>query len=265
MAIKLAAIVPHPPLLIPSVGKENILHLDKTKNAYSKIAEELIAEKIETIIIISSHGPIRENVWSINIAPEYEINFEEFGDFSTRLKVSGDLELAQSIREQLIENDKVQTIYHPNLDHGCGVPLYSLLTNQKNIEIVPIYISGLSLTEHFDFGQLIRGQVDKGKKKIAIIASGDLAHTLEKKSPAGFSPKATKFDQNIIEILQNRSIEEFLNLNEGLIAEVKPCGLRAIAILLGILDGSGYDIESTAYEAPFGVGYLAMILKPFAK
>jgi aromatic ring-opening dioxygenase LigB subunit len=262
MSLKLAAIIPHPPVLIPSVGKENILRLEKTKNSYDKLEEALIREKIETIVIISSHGPIRENVWSVNIAPEYEINFEEFGDFSTKLKVNGDLELAQNIRESLIENNQVQAITYPRLDHGCGVPLYSLLLNQKNIEIVPFYISGQNLTEHFNLGKIIAAQIKKGRKNIAVLASGDLAHTLEKKSPGGFSSRAVKFDQKIIELLQNKSIKEFLKLKEDLIAEVKPCGLRAIATLLGIIDSQGYDISSTDYESPFGVGYLSMILKP---
>ncbi|MDD4902492.1 MAG: AmmeMemoRadiSam system protein B [Patescibacteria group bacterium] len=262
MSLRLAAIVPHPPLLIPSIGKENILRLEKTKNSYSKIEEALTAEKIETIVIISSHGLVRENVWSINLAVDFAINFEEFGDFSTKLKVGGDLELAQSIRESLIENDRVQAISQPILDHGCGVPLYSLLLNQKNIEIVPLYISGQSLTEHFNLGKMIGAPIKKGQKKIAVLASGDLAHTLEKKSPAGFSPRAVKFDQKIIELLQNKAIEEFLKLDEKLIAETKPCGLKAIALLWGILGANGYEIDSTDYESPFGVGYLSMILKP---
>jgi len=262
MSIRLAAIVPHPPVLIPSVGKENILRLEKTKNSYDKLTEAIAAEEIETIIIFSSHGPIMKNIWGINIASEYDINFEEFGDFSAKLKIGGDLELAQNIRESLIENNQVQAISHPLLDHGCGVALYSLLANQKNIEIIPIHVSGASLAEHFNLGKTIGEVIIKGKKKIAVLASGDLSHTLEKKSPAGFSPRAVKFDQKIIELLQNKSVEEFINLDENMIAEAKPCGLQAIAMLLGILDSTGYDILATDYEAPFGVGYLSMILKP---
>jgi aromatic ring-opening dioxygenase LigB subunit len=262
MSIKLAAIIPHPPVSIPSIGKENILRLEKTKNSYDKLAEALATEEIETILIISSHGPIQKNIWSINIAAEYEINFEEFGDFSTKLKVGGDLELAQNIRESLIENNQVQAITIPRLDHGCGVPLYSLLANQKNIEIIPLYVSGASLAEHFNLGKMISAQISKGKKKIAVLASGDLSHTLEKKSPAGFSPRAVKLDQRIIELLQNKSEKEFIELDKNLITEARPCGLQAIALLLGILSHTGYDITSTDYESPFGVGYLSMILKP---
>jgi aromatic ring-opening dioxygenase LigB subunit len=272
MAFKLAAIVPHPPILIPGIGKENLLRLEKTRNIYNQIEEEIRAEKIDTIIIISSHGPIRPAVFGINISTEFEINFEEFGDFSTKMSINGDSELAQNIREFLIEKPEVQAISQPVLDHGCGVPLYSLLFNYfdknssgglgKNIEIVPIYASNAGLKEHFELGKLIRGQIEKGRKKIAILASGDLSHTVTKNSPAGYSARGAKFDQRLIECLQEKKIEDILNFDDSLIAEVKPCGLKAIAMLLGALNGTGYDILSTSYEPPFGVGHLTMLLKP---
>lgn len=263
MSLKLAAIVPHPPLLIPSIGKENILRLEKTKSAYTRLEEALSKEKIETIVIISSHGPIRPAVWSINISDEFEINFEEFGNFSDKMKISGDLELAQNIREDLIERNDVQAINELVLDHGCGVPLYSLLQNLKNISIVPVYISGAGLKDHFELGSLMARQIKKGRKKIALIASGDLSHVLAKNSPAGYSRNGAKFDQKLTELLQEKKIEEMLALDEELVAEAKPCGLKAIALSLGILSKIGYEIQSASYEAPFGVGYLSMIIKPF--
>lgn len=274
MSLKLAAIVPHPPILIPSIGKENLLRLEKTKNAYSRVEEALGAEKIETIIIISSHGPIRPGIFSINACDEFEINFEEFGDFSTKMKLGGDLELAQNIREALIERPEIRIINQPILDHGCGVPLYSLLFNnqdkilpdelKKNIEIVPIYVSGAGLKEHFEFGKLIADQIEKGRKKIAVFASGDLSHAITKNSPAGYSPRGAKFDQRLIECLQEKKFEEILNFDSDFITEAKPCGLKAITMLLGILENSGYDIQSTSYESPFGVGHLTILIKPFS-
>jgi aromatic ring-opening dioxygenase LigB subunit len=268
MPIKLAAIVPHPPILIPSIGKENLLHLSKTKNSYTKIEEALQEEKIETIVLISSHGPSGGENLFINIGDEFEINFEEFGDFSAKIKISGDLELAQNIREDLIENNQVKAVNRPTLDHGCGVPLYSLLSGNPNlarrIEVVPIYVSRANLNEHFELGKIIGQRLEKGRKKIAVIASGDLSHTVAKNSPAGYSPKGAKFDQKLIEYLQEKKIEEILNLEEKLITTAKPCGLKNIAMLLGILNGSAYDIVNTSYESPFGVGHLAMILRPLS-
>ncbi|HTW96553.1 MAG TPA: class III extradiol dioxygenase subunit B-like domain-containing protein [Candidatus Methylomirabilis sp.] len=272
MSLKLAAIVPHPPLLVPAIGKENLLRLENTKKAYDKIAASLREEKIETILLISSHGPLNPDAWQINIGAEFNIDFEEFGEFTARASVSGDLELAQNIREDLIELPTVRAINETKLDHGCSVPLFSLLVgsrpgeikpkNDKNISLVPFYISGVGLPEHFALGKKIRSRLVKGRKKIAVLASGDLSHTLAKNSPAGFAPRSAKFDQKIISCLIEKKIDEFLNLEEELIREAKPCGLRAIALLLGILDGNAYDVETSAYESPFGIGYLSLLFKP---
>ena len=261
MPIKLAAIIPHPLPLIPNIGKENSNLLEKTKNIYQKLVERIKEEKIETIIIFSSHGPIRPNIFSINFAQEFEINFEEFGDFASRFKIEGDLELAQTIRDAFLEDDSVQAINEEKLDHGCGVPLFTLSQSLKKIKIIPIYISGANLETHFKFGQIIGEQLAKSRKKIAVLSSGDLSHCLTKASPAGYSPRAAKFDQRLVEFWQDKKIEEILKLDEKLIEETKPCGLKAIAILIGVISETLWELENHSYEAPFGVGYLTAIIK----
>ena len=47
-----AAIVPHPPVLIPSIGKENIDKLKKTIRALDILEEELNQANPDTIIVI---------------------------------------------------------------------------------------------------------------------------------------------------------------------------------------------------------------------
>jgi len=49
MPLEQAAIVPHPPILIPSIGKENQSLLSKTITSYSKLEESLKNNKIETL------------------------------------------------------------------------------------------------------------------------------------------------------------------------------------------------------------------------
>jgi aromatic ring-opening dioxygenase LigB subunit len=258
MPLSQAAIVPHPPILIPNIGKENLTLLAKTTTSYRKLKEAFKANKIETIIIISSHGPAMPNVFSVNEGRDFEINFEEFGDYSTKINAQADIDLVREFKEGFSAYRKVQFVNEPKLDYGSGVPICSLLTELEKIKIVPVHISDLSLREHFVFGKKIKTIIDKSKKKIAVLASGDLSHTLTKKSPAPYSPKAVRFDQKLVEYIQNKKIGDILDLKEELISEVKPCGLKPIVILLGILKGVNYEIENLTYEAPFGVGYLTM-------
>jgi aromatic ring-opening dioxygenase LigB subunit len=258
MSIITAAVVPHPPLLVPNIGKENVDLVKKTADSYKEIEADLYAGQIDTIIIISSHGSPQEESFGINIGDEFQIKFENFGDFSSKLSLAGDVGLAQELREKLPAHPAVSLVNKTDLDHGIGIPLYLLTPYLKNIEIIPIYPSEKDLATHFEFGKNLRRLLQMQEKRIAILASGDLSHSLTKSAPAGYSPKAAKFDQKIIESLKNKNFEEILNINQKTVNEVQTCALKPISILTGIFDTIDFKPQLISYEYPFGVGYLTM-------
>ncbi len=255
MPLNFGSITPHPPILIPTIGKENLEKLKSTRASLKILNQKLIENEIETLIIISPHGIISEDHFIINSASNFEASFEEFGDFSVKISVNGDLELVNHIKEGMI-NSPIQIIEEKKLDHGCGVPLFYLIKNLPNLKILPIYFTQLSLEDHFNFGKNLNKILKNNKKKIAIISSGDLSHRLTKNAPAGYSPKGKKFDNKLIELINNKKTQEILNLNENLINDAGECGLRSIIILLGALEELKYEPQILSYEGPFGVGYL---------
>ncbi|NCQ16637.1 AmmeMemoRadiSam system protein B [Candidatus Falkowbacteria bacterium] len=261
MPIVFSAIVPHPPLLIPTIGKENLKRLKATAEAYGKLEENLYAAQADTVIIISPHGPLKEEAFTMNLSPEFLINFQDFGDLATGFKLAGDIGLAHKIREKLETKAPLQLISRAELDHGASVPLYLLTRHLPKIKIIPLYYSGLDLTAHFNFGQLLKNELLNSDARVALIASGDLSHRLSKNAPAGYNPKGKKFDKKLTEHLLKKQTEEIIKLEPGLAADAGECGLKSIVILLGILDGMKYEPQLLSYQAPFGVGYLAMNFK----
>ncbi len=261
MSIVFSAIVPHSPFLIPSIGRENLELLKSTELAFKKLEENLRLSDVETIVIISPHGVVQSNSFSMNLSPEFTVNFEEFGNLTTKMLLSGDIGLAHKIRERMETRAPLQMISDSNLDYGSGVPLYLLLKDTPNIKIIPLYYSGLDLDAHFKFGQLLQREFMVNKERIGVIASGDLSHKLTKNAPAGYSAKAKKFDKMLIENLIKQKTENILKMKSDFIAEISECGLKSILILLGVLDGMKYRSEMLSYEAPFGVGYLTMNFK----
>ena len=261
MSIVFSAIVPHPPILIPAIGKENINQLKATVDAYFKLEEDLYSSQTETIIIISPHGHSQSEAFTINLSPEFKGNFEKFGDLTTKFSLKGDIALAHQIKEKLETKASLQLISQAELDHGASTPLYLLTRHLPKIKIIPLYYSGLDLTAHYNFGQLIRGKLLSSNDRVALIASGDLSHRLSKNAPAGYSPKGKKFDKKLIDSLLKKQTEEIIKLKPELIANAGECGLKSIVILLGVLEGLKYEPRLLAYEAPFGVGYLTMNFK----
>lgn len=261
MSIVFSAIVPHPPVLVPAIGKENIKRLKATIDAYEKLEHDLYVAQVDTLLIISPHGQLQPNSFTMNLCPEYNINFEEFGDFSSKLNIAGDIGLGYKIRENMETKAPLQLISQTKLDHGSAVPVYFLTKHLPKIKIIPLYYSGLDLNAHYEFGQLLKRELLVSKNRVAIIASGDLSHRLTKNAPAGYSAKGKKFDNKLIEYLSQDKVKKILSLNYEFIAEAGECGLKSIIILLGILQGIKYQPQLLSYEAPFGVGYLVMNFK----
>lgn len=261
MSLVFSAIVPHPPLLIPNIGKENLTRLEATQKAYQQLTKQLVDCKVDTIVVISPHGIIQPDNFTMNLNPQFKANFEEFGDFNTKMTWPGDIGLAYKIRERMETRAPLQLISEESLDYGTAVPLYLLTQNKSNIKIIPLYYSGLPNESHFKFGELLNRELIFNKEQIAVIASGDLSHSLAKDSPGGYSPKGKRFDNKIIELLQKNKSHEIINLDHKLVTEAGECGLKSIIILLGILNGVKYETQLLSYEAPFGVGYLVMNFK----
>lgn len=261
MPIVFSAIVPHPPILIPTIGKENINQLKATAGSYLKLEQDLYASQAETIIIISPHGHLQAEAFTINLNPEFKGDFKEFGDLTTKFSLEGDISLAHKIKEKLETKAPLQLISAPELDHGVSIPLYLLTRHLPEIKIIPLYYSGLDLAAHYNFGQMIKSKLLSSSSRLALIASGDLSHRLSKNAPAGYSPKGKKFDKKLIDSLLKKQTGEIIKFKPELIADAGECGLKSIIILLGILEGMKYEPQLLSYEAPFGVGYLTMNFK----
>jgi aromatic ring-opening dioxygenase LigB subunit len=261
MSIVFSAIVPHPPILIPTIGKENISQLQTTSLSFLKLEQDLYASQAETIIIISPHGYLQEEAFTINLSPEFKANFDDFGDLTTKLNLSGDIGLTHQIKEKLETKAPLQLISISDIDYGASIPLYLLTSHLPKIKIIPLYYSGLDLAAHYNFGQIIKSKLINSSTRVAVIASGDLSHRLSKNAPAGYNPKGKKFDKKLIDSLLKKETEEIIKFKPELIADAGECGLKSIVILLGILEGMKYEPKLLSYESPFGVGYLVMNFK----
>jgi aromatic ring-opening dioxygenase LigB subunit len=251
-----SAICPHPPILIPAIGKDNLEKIKDTANAMKKLETDLYASKPEIIIIISPHGEIIPDAFCINLNTKYSAGFEEFGDFQTKMEFKSSPLLALNIKERVEGHIPLVLSSSENLDHGAAVPLFYLTKHLKGIEILPICYSLLDYNKHFEFGQLLKKEIAKSEKRIAVIASGDMSHALTADAPARYSPKGAEFDKKFIQLLTRKDVRGVMKMDPKLIDKAAECGLRSFITLFGILDEYKYEPEIYSYEGPFGVGYL---------
>ena len=253
--------MPHPPVAIPTIGKEKSSQIKKTVDAMEKLEKDLYASKPDIVIIISPHGQVNPDAFTVNVSDHFEINFKEFGDFATKFDVKGDMVLMSTNSEKINNKLPINIISDKELDHGIGVPAYFLLRHLEGTSLIPIYYSLLDNVSHFEFGKSLKELAMDSDKRIAVIASGDLSHCLTDKAPLPFNSTGKEFDEKLIELLKGADSQAIINLDHKLIEKAAECGLRSILILLGVLNNYNYKTEILSYEAPFGVGYLVANLR----
>lgn len=252
-----AYICPHPPLLIPSIGKNYFAQIRSTVRAMNELGNQIKEKKIDTIIIISPHGSVQMDAMSINSTKCLQGDFAQFGD-NTSMKIENDIDLGASIK-RVADSRDIPTELVGNgipLDYGAMVPLFFLKKHVPKVKIVSITFSYLDYKKHFEFGEAIYEVIESADKNVALVASGDLSHRLTPDAPAGYSPEGKKFDELLINLLENNKVGEILSLDSDFVEEAGECGLRSIIILLGTLSNTEYKFKKLSHEGPFGVGYL---------
>lgn len=260
--IVFASFCPHPPLLIPSVGKENTDKIKKTSAAYSLLEQDFYASRPDAVVIISPHGIVYKDAFSINLCDKYYGGFEEFGDFSIKTEYPADHLMIERAQRHL-RNRKIAVTLDScdKLDHGASVPLYLLAKNWTSFKLMPVAYSGRSLKNHFEFGQELKEVLAETNERVAVIASGDLSHSLTSDAPAGYNEYGKQFDDKILELVANQNSAAMIGINKKMIDGAHACGLRSLVMLFGILHGTECQPEILSYEAPFGVGYLVCRFK----
>ncbi len=254
MALVFAAIVPHSPLLVPNIGKENMALFAATLAATTALSEDFKAAKPDVVIVLTSHGHARQSGFVYNIAEHFTADLSAFGDLVTSWEFSGSIDLPARFREKLEDKASIQLTTDTKLDYGSAIPL-SLMGISAATPVVPISQSGQKLSEQAAFGKHLQTCILDEHVNIAVIASADLSHRVSKKSPAGYSAKAKKLDQKIIEGLTRGDSKEILAISPAALEDAAIEDFGTIAILLGILEGINCRAELLSYEAPFGVGH----------
>ncbi|MBH41249.1 MAG: AmmeMemoRadiSam system protein B [Candidatus Magasanikbacteria bacterium] len=259
MSLVFAAITPHSPLLIPGIGKEQTEEpLQKTREALKTLEQEMYTTKPDTIVIISPHEGLFDDTFIINAHTHFSSSYETFADFNTQESWKGDPDLAAKISHvsNKSEDIPVRLISEEKLSHGSSVPLHFLTAHNKDVRILPIGFSNLSPEKHIALGVMLKDIIMNHEKKIAVIASGDLSHTLSDVSPSGFNAQGATFDETLIRLLEENNIEKIIAMDPETITLAKECGYRSLLILLGIIKNMKHTFTKHAYEHPFGIGYL---------
>ncbi len=258
MSVLAAFMVPHPPMIVPAVGRGSEAQITETTRAYEEVADEVARLEPETIIITSPHSVMYADYFHISPGAGAKGSFRAFGAPEVKFSENYDSELVSCISKMAErEGFAAGTLGERDtaLDHGTMVPLWFIRQKYNGGRIVRIGLSGLTLTDHYRFGQMIARAVEETGRRVVIIASGDLSHKLQTYGPYGFAPEGPEYDKRIMDVCGRAAFGELLDFDETFCDKAAECGHRSFTIMAGVFDGMAVKATALSHQDVTGVGY----------
>lgn len=258
--IIVAGIVPHTPLLLPTVGKDVADALMQTSGAIEKLKESFSAQNPETVILIKTpeRGRRRRTVFQIQLPQNYHVDLSEFGDLVTQGIFACDTVLGTELKNAA-RSAHVPLTYtgEEKLEYTASVPLLSLFGTQKikTIVIQPPDTDGAAL---YAFGGALTSALQESQKRVVCIAAGDCAHCVRKGKKESHEQICLPFDYMFLDALKKKSADALLAMRREEISRLNACAVQPSLVLRGIIDSLSWNAHLLSYEAPFGVGYAVL-------
>ena len=262
--------VPHPPLLVEGIGDEEKAEVAETDRAYRKFALGLKEASPTTVVVVTPHGPVFSDAYTMVSGESLEGDFAPFGS-AVLMSWQNDSQyirraqtLAAASNLPLFPLAPKKTSYRcTNLDHGAMLPLWYLQGVGWSGKVVCIRIGGLSAVQCYEIGRILAQA--SGKDRVALVASGDMSHCLSEHAPSPYNPAGGQFDRLVVKALEEKDFTAILKIPLELRQRAAECGWRPLVTLLGALNGCPCQSEVLSYQGPFGVGYLVATFLPLSE
>ncbi len=265
MSILAAYMVPHPPMIVPAVGRGSERQIEATRAAYARVAEDIASLAPETVIISSPHATMYADYFHISPGRSAEGSFARFRAPGERFREEYDLELVKTVERIAIAQGLpagTRGAREKELDHGTMVPLYFIRQAYSGFRLMRVGLSGLPLEDHYRLGQAIRRAVEETGRRAVFVASGDLSHKLQAYGPYGFAPEGPEYDRRVMDVCGRAAFGELFDFDEAFCERAAECGHRSFVIMAGALDGVAVQAERLSHEDVTGVGYGICVFRP---
>ena len=259
MPISLAAVVPHPPILVAEIGKGRERAAQATLDAYAQISARLLADPPDHLLMISTHGIVTLNRFHL-LRAALTGSLEQFGCDQCRIEQPNDALLSAAIYRSTSRRPLMPVKQWEPHDHSMVVPLTLLREALAETPTTVVSICFRSTQEHRELGRAIADGIANTRGTTAVIASGDGVHTLTPESPQGYHPKAAGFQRQFDAALAAWDIDTILAFDSQVRREVDESVVAPTAMLGGILQDHQVSPELLSAESPWGVAYTTALL-----
>lgn len=260
--IVFTALMPHAPILAPGVGStrqhKEVRH---TMDAMVQVARHALAAQPDMVLLVSPHSPRRSGAFGIWRTPVLRGSLDLFGAPDCRVELPLDGAFADQLSEEVTSRGlHLWPINATTLDYGATVPLSYLCAAGWQSPTVVVGLPQGGAPGLDEFGQAIAATAAKLKRRVALIASGDMSHRIGPGAPLGFNVEGNRFDESLIELLRHGSRQSIRQLDPKLVAIAAEDVVDSMRVALAASSYSAENGSVLSYEGPFGVGYGVAIL-----
>jgi AmmeMemoRadiSam system protein A/AmmeMemoRadiSam system protein B len=257
--------MPHPPLIIPAVGKGREREIQSTVDACNEVARRIARLAPQTIVISSPHATLYRDYFQISRGRSASGSFAAYGARRAAYQATYDAELVDEVTRRCDRAGiAAGTDYERDarLDHGTMIALHFIQQYYQDFRVVRVGLSGFSPAEHYRLGQTVANAAQALDRRVVWLASGDLSHKLKDDGPYGYVPEGPVFDHRITQDFATGDLVDVLAMDPSLSERAAECGLRSFQMMVGALHGMAVRPELLSYEGPFGVGYGVAAFEP---
>ncbi len=256
-----AVLMPHAPILVPEVAGERSGAARASCQAMRQAAACVMSFKPESLVLISPHSPRQPEAFGVWAGENLHGSFARFDAPGARVSLPNDTPLAQAIVAEAGSCGLATWMIHGQpLDHGALVPLWFLAGAGWAGPAVVLSLSYSQNSGLVELGKTIAAAAHASRRRVAVIASGDMSHRLKQDAPCGFHPQAHQFDETFIRLVRDGEYHEIQNMDPELRELAAEDAVDSTLVAAAAVDWKTTGHKVLNYEGPFGVGYGVAIL-----
>jgi len=219
-----AAVVPHPPVLVPEVAQGLSPDLDSLRAACGTAVGRLYAAGAEEVLIVGAGPQQGTEVVSRGSFRAYGVDLEVDGRWDPVTRSAAPMTLPFLIAAWLLRDRPAEPVRRP-----------------------------VMVDEHSAVATALANSATR--QAMLVLGDGSASRTLQ--APGHFDERAESYDAAVARALATGDAAALAALEPGLSRELHVAGLPAWRALAAAATASGveYDADLLYDQAPYGVGY----------
>jgi len=254
MAVTAAALVPHPPLLVPELGRGASPELDELRSACRRALAATL-EQADALLVVGAAPSWGE------AQPGAAASFAPYG---AAVEVALPRAGPRGRPDHVLDRGRLPPGHLDELPLSLAVAAWLLSLEGAARQLPSVAAFGVPASlgsgRAVALGRALAGAVRAGRRA-GLLVMGDLSARRTPRAPAALHPGAAAFDQQVGDAIRKAEPARLLDLDAEAAAELRVGGTAPLWLLAGAVEGAGALRGEVLYEAaPYGVGYLVGVL-----